>query len=207
MHSKLKTLHCCALDGTDYFFRTPTPFDLPAMRAVLTRRRVRRPTQAEFRVAALAGIKALGELADDAAEADRQQGVMEEWHRLMAPIVEDEIDEPDQELRAAEFERLVGEREEAQVALVSDVSAIEANLGRHWQPYADLLADMKFWTEVTAIEVVRTLLVKIGDQVQPLDENEALRFDAFQAIPLDHLPALEAFARALLMPTETERKN
>lgn len=200
-------IHDCEVGEIIYKFRTPTPFDIPQLRWALTKRKVRRPQLIELKVAALAGIAALGEQAGETEEAERQREVYERWYDLLEPIREDDIDEPDPEKRAAELARQLRARAEDQQLIVAEVAAIEANLARHWDPYADLIADRQFWDELSKVEVVRLLLVKIGDQQQPLDEHQMLAFDAYMALPHDHLPALQAFAQDLITPTESERGN
>ena len=131
----------CPIGGVDYRFRTPDVYDPARARRVLTRQRVRRPSIEEFRVAALAGVAALAAAVNDPEEGIRQRELVEDWYRLLKPIEEDEIDEPDLELRGAELARLKAEREAALQEIFPQIAAIEANLERHYQPYAELLAD------------------------------------------------------------------
>jgi hypothetical protein len=202
-----KDRHRCTIGGQGYWFRTPTVYDLPALRRTLTRRRVRRPSQKEFEVAALAGIAALAETVGDPAEGARQREIMEDWFPLLEPVREDDIDEPDFALRAKELAEREGARVKAQEALLPQVVAIQATLERHWPPYAELLADRRFYDEVSNIEVVRLLLVGIGEGEVRRDADGLLPEAVYQAVPRAHLAELTAFALRLLVPTETERKN
>lgn len=211
MLARVSDLQCCTIGATDYWFRTPTEYDTPLLRHALTKRGIRRPLQAEIRVAAGAGIKALGEVAGDAAEAARQQGVMEDWYRLLTPIVEDDIDEPDLEARAAELARLQQEQADEISAIAAEVSAIEAMLARHWMPYAELLADRALFDDLSGIEIVRQLLVRSGPKGNAtdlaLDVDGRLSSAAYQAIPKAHRPVLTGFAMRLLVPDEALEKN
>lgn len=203
----MKGLHDLTIGARTYLFRAPTVYDLPTVRRFLTRRGIRRPAQHEVEVAALAGITELGEAVGDPAEGYRQREVMEEWHRLLVPTDEDEIDEPDFEARAAEVARLEADRLEAQRAILPQVLAIQATLERHWPPYRELLADRRYWDEISNIEIVRLLLVQI-DEAEVRRDKDGLMLDAdYQALPEDHRPQLAAFALRLLHPTETQRKN
>ncbi len=212
MLAKVNDLHSCELPLSKggsrlYWFRTPTVYDLPQMRWALTRRGIRRPQSIEFRVAGLAGIEALAELAGEPAEGARQAELFEDWYGLLEPTSENDIDEPDFEKRAAELARLEAERAEAQQQLLGEVSAIESNLARHWPPYADLLADRALYDELTRIEVVRLLLVKQNEVPLPLDGDGRLTEGAYRVLPVLHRQPLSAFATALLMPSEDQEKN
>jgi hypothetical protein len=212
MAQAIKGQHDCPVTDAKggvrtYWFRTPTVYDLPTVRRSLTRRGVRRPASHEFEVAAFAGIAAMAETVGEPEEGERQRQLMEEWYRLRAETDEDDIDEPDFELRAAEVLRLEGERIAAQREILPSVAAIEANLERHWPPYAELLADRRFWDEVSNIEIVRLLLVSIDAEPVRRDKDGLMRDADFQALPPDARPVLTAFALRLLVPTETQRKN
>lgn len=196
-----------SLGGTDYWFRAPSVYDPAKMRRVLARQGVRRPAPAELRVAALAGVVALGETVGDLAEGGRQREVLEDWYRLLEPTREDDIDEPDFEKRAAELERLEAARRSELVQLHAQVAAIEANLERHCPPYRELVADRAFWDDVSRIEIVRLLLVKIGAAELQRDEDELVTQAIYRSIPGDHRLPLATFAFRLLAPDETQRKN
>jgi hypothetical protein len=221
---RVSDLHLCKIGDIDYWFRTPTEYDTPLLRHALTRRGVRRPMQAEIRVAAAAGVKALGDIAGDVAEAQRQDALLDDWYRLLKPIIEDEIDEPDFERRAVELARLQQEQSDERRAIAAEVSAIEAMLARHWPPYAELLADRDLFDDLSQIEIVRQLLVRRaekrvesgegGQAVErtievdlPRDRDERLTSAAYQAIPKPHRPVLTAFAMRLLVPGEVLEKN
>lgn len=207
MLARVSDLHQCTIGDSDYWFRTPDAYDLPTLRHALTRRGVRRPMQVEIRVAASAGIKALGDLAGDAAEAARQEAVMQDWYRLLVPITEDEIDEPDLDARATELARMQQEQQDACMAIAAEVAAIEAMLARHWPPYAELLADRALFDDLSQIEIVRQLLVRRGDVVLARDVDGRMAGAAFQSIPKPHYPVLSAFATRLLVPDEELEKN
>lgn len=223
MPVRVSDLHECVIGDTAYWFRTPTEYDTPMLRHALTKRGVRRPLQAELRMAATAGIKALGEVAGDPAEAKRQEGVMEDWYRLLKPIVEDDVDEPDFELRAAELARLHQQQADDCAEIAAEVSAIEAMLARHWPPYAELLADRALFDDLSQIEIVRQLLVRRVDKVPnpdpdtegmieratdlARDRDGRLSSAAYQSIPKPYRPVLTAFAMRLLVPDEDLEKN
>ena len=205
-------LHECALpDGaggvTSYWLRTPTVYDPAKARRLLARQRVRRPGAHEFQVASLAGVRALAEVISDPAEGERQQALLEEWYALLDPLREEDVDEPDFEARAVELARREAERVAALQRLYPSVSAIEANLERHWPPYAELLADRNYWDDVSRIEIVRLLLVRQGPGALPLDDEAMLTGAAYQAIPPEHRVPLATFAFALLTPGASQRKN
>ena len=211
MHS-VKDLHEHVIDGMRYRFRTPTCFDLPRLRRTLTRQGLRRPQHEEFRIASIAGIVALATAIGDPAEGERQKELIKRWYELLEPIREEDIDEPDLEARAAELERLKAERRADQLEIFAEVAAIEANLSRHWPPYAELLADRTYWDEISAIEIVRLLLVKRAKGDDPeetmLRDPDGLLTDrAFQSLPKKHRRALADFATGLLAPDEAEIKN
>lgn len=197
----------CPIGGVVYSFRTPDVYDPARARRVLTRQRVRRPSIEEFRVAALAGVAALAAAVNDPGEGQRQRALVEDWYQLLKPIDEDEIDEPDLELRAAEVARLKAEREAELQDIFPQIAAIEANLERHWQPYAELLADRNFWDDVSRIDIVRLLLVSIDGRTLARGEDGLLRQDVYQSIEKGHRLALAQFAFGLLEPDETTRKN
>lgn len=207
MTASTKEVLSCPIGGVDYSFRTPDVYDPARARRVLTRQRVRRPSIEEFRVAALAGVAALAEAVNDPAEGLRQRELVDDWYRLLKPIDEDEIDEPDLELRSAELARLKAEREAALQEIFPQIAAIEANLERHWQPYAELLADRNFWDDVSRIDIVRLLLVAIDGRTLARGDDGLLRQDVYQSIDKGHRLALAQFAFGLLEPDETTRKN
>src|SRR5205823_2709998 len=137
----------------------------------------------------------------DPIEGQRQKAVMEQWYELLEPISEDDIDEPDFELRAEELQRLQAERQEAQTEIFAEVTAIEANLTRHWPPYAELIADRAYWDEVSRIDLVRLLLVRVDDRPLALNAEGMLTDAAYLGLSSDHRPALAAFATQLLTPS------
>lgn len=204
-----KELHACEVGDETWWFRTPTSFDLPRMRRQLTREGIRRPQLHEFKIASLAGLAALGAQLDEALEADRQRDVVEQWYELLAPLDEDDIDEPDQDKRAVELAERRVARVSAQQAIVAEFMAIEANLERHWPPFAELLADRRYWDDVSAIMVVRLLLRRRGDAVLDRDPEDRLLLSdaAYVALPDEAKAVLGPFASALLAPSETQRKN
>lgn len=197
----------CPLGGRAYRFRAPDVYDPARARRFLTRHKVRRPSLTEFRVVALAGVEALARQVGDEDEGLRQQAVLSEWYELIEPVSEDDIDEPDFELRAVELAAREEERKARQAALQAQAMMIEANLERHWPPYAELLADRQFWDEVSRIDVVRLLLETIDGTPVRRDGDGLMTEAAYQAIPADHRLALATFAFRLLAPDETARKN
>jgi hypothetical protein len=207
MAVSIKELHSCELGSREYWFRTPTAYDTPRLRRELTLQGIRRPLPIEFRVAAIAGIEALGDTAGEPEETERQKELIEEWYELLAPIGEDDIDEPDLELRAAELAARLAEREAARARIFPQVMAVEANLARHWQPYRELLADRGYWDDASAIDIVRLLLVREGNAVLARDADGMVTHEAYRAIPLTDRGPLATFASGLLSPTETQRKN
>jgi hypothetical protein len=178
------------------------------LRRLLTKEGIRRPQLIEFRVSALAGIAALGANAGDTSETRRQSALLEEWYELLAPVREDDIDEPDFEERAVEVQRLEQERAERRREIYPQIAAIEANLERHWPAYRDLLADRQYWDDISAIEMVRLLLARRepGGELAR-DEDGMLTDSAYRSVPRADRPALAGFATGLLHPSEDERKN
>lgn len=208
MISSTNDLHECRLGETSYWFRTPDVYDPAKARRVLTRQRVRRPAPHEFQVAAMAGVAALAEVVGDAAEGQRQRALLEDWYRLIVPTDENEIDEPDLMARGEELLRLEQTRNAAMQAIYPDIAAIEANLERHWPPYAELLADRSFWDDVSRIEIVRLLLSRVGAVAPPRDDEGLMAQSAYQTLlPPEHRVPLATFAFRLLAPSESQRKN
>ena len=208
MTMSVKDQHDLTLGGTTYWLRTPTPYDMPRMRRLLTRQGIRRPAANELRVAALAGLMEMAEIADAAAEGERQRAVIERWYELMPPLDENDFDEPDQERRHAEMAGREAERRDERAALYADVMAIEANLERHFPPYAELIADLRYWDDVSRIDAVRLLLVRIGDDGHlPRDRDDLVDAGVYQALPEGDRVQLATFAFTLLTPSEASRKN
>lgn len=204
-----RELHACEVGDETFWFRTPTSFDLPRMRRQLTREMIRRPQLHEFKIASLAGIMALGEQVGEPEEAERQRGVIEQWYELLVPLREDDIDEPDQDKRLIELAEQQAERSAAQLAIIGEFMAIEANLERHWPPFAELLADRRYWDELSKIMAVRLLLSKRGSMVLEREGQDRLVLSdaAFLALPNAAMLTLVTFAESLLAPGETQRKN
>ena len=207
MTVSLSDLNPVPLGGVTYRLRTPDVYDPARARRFLTRQRVRRPALEEFRVAALAGVAALADAVGDPAEGKRQQAVLEDWYRLAVPHSEDEIDEPDIEARAAALARLEADRRGAQLEIVAEAQAIEANLERHWSPYAELVADRGFWDDVSRIDIVRLLLVDVDGRTCPRDDDGLVTQAAYKAIPPAHRLPLATAGFRLIAPDETQRKN
>jgi len=205
--ASLAELHPCPVGGVDYVFRTPDVYDPARARRLLARQRVRRPALTEFRVAAQAGLTAMGEAAGQMEEGERQAALLGEWYDLADPTDENSIDEPDQDARTAIVATREAERIARQRAIYPEVAAIEANLERHWPPYAELLADRVYWDEVSVIETVRLLLVSKAGQTLPRDDDGLVTQEAYKAIPPYHRMTLATFSFRLLAPDETQRKN
>lgn len=195
------------IDGVRYGLRTPDLYDPARARRVLARQGVRRPSQTEFQVAALAGIEAIAAAADDSDEGVSQKALLERWYALLDPIGEDDIDEPDPMKRGEEWLRRETERRQEIAAIYADVIAIEANLERHCPPYAELLADRTYWDDVSRIEIVRLLLVEIDGAAPARDDEGLVTQDAYRAIPAAHRMPLATAAFRLLAPDESQRKN
>ena len=155
-----------------------------------------------------AGLMAMAETAAAAAEGERQRAVIERWYELMPPLDENDFDEPDQERRHAEMAGREAERRDERAALYADVMAIEANLERHFPPYAELIADLRYWDDVSRIDAVRLLLVRIGDDGHlPRDRDDLVDAGVYQALPEGDRVQLATFAFTLLTPSEASRKN
>lgn len=201
-------LHRCTLKGATYLFREPTIYDPAIVRRILTRQKVRRPMADEFRIAAVHGIARMGEAVGDVAEAERQAGLIEEWYKLSTATSEDDIDEPDFEQRSARLAELERTRKDRLIALLPEIKAIEANLERHWQAYADLQADRNYWDDISRIEIVRLMLVGVeGQPPYARDEEGLLTAAAYRSIPSAHRLDLATFAFELQAPDEATRKN
>lgn len=200
-------LHPLTLGSARYWLRTPTPYDLPKMRRVLARQGVRRPSANELRVAALAGIEQMAALTGAAAEGEAQQDIVTRWYELLAPIDENDVDEPDGEKRAAIVAEREAERQAGIGAIAADVLAIQANLERHHPPYRELVADQDYWDDVSRIDAVRLLLVKSDSATFARDDQDMVASAAYLALPDGDRFALATFAFTLLAPAETQRKN
>ena len=207
MIQKPNELHRCELGDEDNSLRPPTVLDVPRLRRELTRQGVRRPQLQEFRIAALAGIAALGEAAGEPAEAVRQGAVMQQWYDLLTPPSEDEIEEPDLIKRGEILQQQLEQRASDQAAIVSEVIAIEANLERHWPAYADLIADRRYWDDVSEIMAVRLLLRRRGMIQLERGPDHLLTEAAYLGLPQGDTGPLATFASALLAPDEAQRKN
>lgn len=207
MLASVKDQHDLTIGETTYWLRTPTPYDKPRMRRLLARQGVRRPNATELRVAALAGIAQMAAATGQAAEGEAQAAIIERWYELMPPIDENDVEEPDGEKRAAEVARREADRRAEMNALYPDVAAIEANLERHHPPYAELVADSRYWDDVSRIDAVRLLLMRTGDGVLPRDRDDMLDAAVFLTIPEAHRFELATFAFTLLTLTEPQRKN
>jgi hypothetical protein len=203
----LADLHPCPLGGTDYVFRTPDVYDPPRARRLLTRQRVRRPSAMEMQVASLAGVAAMATATGEAEEGEAQADLLRQFHKLVEPIAEDAIDEPDFERRAEILAAREAVRKAALLKIWPEVTAIHANLERHWPPYAELLADRNFWDEVSRIDMTRLLLVSVGGRVLGRDDDGLVTQAEYRAIPRAHRGELGSFAFGLLEPDETQRKN
>lgn len=203
----VKNLQLCEVGDIQYWFRKPTPHDIPNLRWALTKRRVRLPHPIEFRVVALAGIEALGEIAGDPDEAERQRKVFEESHELLEPIDENDLEIVDPVERAEELAKREEARKARQQELFPDLVSIEANLARHWSPYADLIADRNQWRDLSQVEAVRLLLVRRGDETLGRDEHEMLSFDAYETLDPEHIPVLAGFAQGLFAPDKATAGN
>lgn len=207
MLASVKDTHACTVGDVRYEFRTPTLYDPARIQRTLTLQRVRRPMPIEFRVAAIAGLGELGKATGDPAEAERQQGIVEQHFDLLKPTDEDDIDEPDLKARAVELGQREADRLAALAAIRADVMAIEATLERHWPPYAELVADRNYWDAVSRIEIVRLLLDAVNGVPVRRDSDGLMHVDAFAGIPAGHRIDLATFAFQLLAPGETQRKN
>lgn len=197
----------CTIGGVEYLFRTPDVYDPARARRALTRQRVRRPTSLEFRIMALSGVRAMADAVNDPDEGRRQAAIVEEWFELLVETDEDKLDEPDLDTRRQMVKQAEEERKARQEEIYPLFTAIEANLERHWQPYAELLADRIYWDDVSRIEIVRLLLCEIDGKSVPVDAEGFLTHEAYQRIPPEHRLALATFAFRLMTPDETARKN
>ncbi len=195
------------IDGVRYVFRAPSAYDMPAIRRMLTRARVRRPGEHEFQVAAIAGIDAMAEAVDDPAEGERQKALIVEWFELAKPFTEDELDEPDLVKRGEMLEQELAKRTARKVEIYPQIAAIEANLERHCAPYAELKADRDFSDEISNIEVVRRLIESVDGQRLPRDDDDFASAESYQTIKKGHRQKLATFAYSLLAPDEARRKN
>lgn len=207
MTTSVNDLHPLSLGGVKYEFRTPTVYDKPKMRRLLTRQGVRRPLPNELRVAAIAGIAQMAATVGDAEAGEDQIALIDEWYKLLPATDEQDVDEADMDKRAA----IVAEREATRKARIKaiypDVAAIEANLERHHPPYRELIADGNYWDDISRIDSVRLLLDRIDGQQLPRDGDELVDAAVYQAIPDPHRVDLATFAFALLAPSEAQRKN
>lgn len=199
--------HAVTVGGSNYVLRTPTVFDVAAMRRRLTLHGARRPTLTEFRLTALAGTRELARLAGEPAEGERLCGLISDWYELLPEIVEDDIDEIDQEKRRLLLDAQKAERHAARSALLPSLLAIEATLDRHWSDWRALQADREYYDEVSRIDCVRLLLLSIDGDVLERQAEGLISERLYERVLPAHRLELGTAALALLAPTETERKN
>ena len=207
MLASVNDLHDCLIAGTLYQFRSPDIFDQAKIRRSLRQQKVRHPSAAEFRVAALAGVKAMAEIAGEPDEGARQAALVGDWFELQVPTDEDDIDEPDLVARGEIVAEKETERMASLRAITPEVMAIRANLERHWPDYAALLGDSDYWDDVSKIEVVRLLLVSISGGAVKMPGEDFIAPQIYQSIPVKHRMALATFAFHLLGPDGGTRKN
>lgn len=208
MLASIDDLHARTLGGVTYWFRTPDCYDLPRIRRMLTKQGVRRPDRTEMRICAQLGVRRLAESGEwPDGEADRQVDMIDRWYKLLRPLDENDLDEPDQEKRAAQLAALQAERQKDMAALWPEISGIEAMLDRHWPAWSDLRADSQYWDEISRIDTVRVLIARIDDKPVPRDPDGLMRSEAYLDIPAEHRVPLATFAMGLLTPTESQRKN
>jgi hypothetical protein len=205
-------LRSCPVGELNYVFRTPSVYDEAKMRRLLARQKVRRPSLIELRVAAQAGVAEMAKAVGEAEEGVRQQQLIERWYELLEATDENDIDVPDFEARAAELAEREAERKRQLAEIYPQIAAIEANLERHFQPYADLIADKNYWDDVSRVDIVRLLLVKVGkagEVARDLKRDDDYLVDQgeYRAIPKRNRMALATFAFRLMSIEETESKN
>ena len=74
--------------------------------------------------------------------------------------------------------------------------------------YAELVADGRYWDDVSRIDAVRLLLVRTDPGgILPRDRDDLVDGAVYQAIPEAHRFDLATFAFALLAPGDAQRKN
>lgn len=200
-------LHPCQIGDVAYIFRTPDVYDEAKMRRLLARQKVRRPNLIELRVAAQAGVLAMAQATGEAEEGARQKELIEGWYQLIDATDENEVDISDFEERAAEVAVLEAQRKAELAEIYPQIAAIEANLERHYQPYADLIADRNYWDDVSRIDIVRLLLVKVGDRELPRDDEFLVTREEYRRIPKRHRQVLATFGFRLMSVEETQSKN
>lgn len=207
MIASVKDEYDLKLGGATYWLRAPSPYDLPKMRRLLTRQGVRRPTPTDLRVAALAGIEQMSKATGEVEEGERQRDVIERWYELMPAVDENDVDEPDGEKRAAIIAERTAERRAEATAIYPDVAAIEANLERHHPAYRELVADGRYWDDVSRIDAVRLLLTRTNAGVLPRDHDDLVEVGVYMAIPEADRFRLATFAFELLSLSDIRRKN
>lgn len=204
----LADLHPCTIGGTDYVLRTPDVYDPARLRRFMGRQGVRqRPAVIELLVCARAGLTAMAQIAGAAEEGERQAELFEEYYKLLDPVNEDDIDEPDAERRAGIVAQQEAVRAARRVEIYPQVQAIGASLERHWPDYYQLKADRDFWDEVSEIDVVRLLLVSVGGTPVRQDDDRLLTQAAYKAIPAEHRSPLARFAFGLFAPNAGQKKT
>ena len=203
----VKDEHELKLGSATYWLRTASPYDMPKMRRLLTRQGVRRPTPTDLRVAAIAGVEQMADATGEIVEGERQRGLIEEWYEMMPAVDENDVDEPDGEKRAAIVEERDRERRRRMNEIYPDIAAIEANLERHHPVYRELIADGRYWDDVSRIDAVRLLLMRTDAGALPRDRDDLVDTGVFMAIPEADRLRLATFAFELLSLTDTRRKN
>lgn len=200
-------MHLKEIGDKKYRFRTPNLYDLPKMRMRLRKEGVRRPQMAEYEAAALAGVAAMADATGEAQEGERQSAMIERWYQMAVPTDENDLDEPDFELRAAELERLEAARRGEVAKLYPEILMIEANLDRHFAPWRDMRADAEYYDEISRIDSVRLLLREIDGRKLPIDKDDLIIEQVYGMIEETHRMMLGTFALQLLVPSEAEKKS
>lgn len=185
-----------------YSLRVPTVFDRKRLRRAVSSQKAVVHSPDEIRVCLTEGLTAIYAGAGDPDEAARCIGCVDALY-----------DKGDQaELMAAEGVELTDEWRDEVNELAREVREIELIVKRHYQPYAELLADTDFAREIMGLEAVRMCLVEIvkgeGDAQEVTKFGPAGLTDLqFSLIPNAHETTLTTTALSLFAPKgEAEKK-
>lgn len=185
-----------------YTFRVPTVFDRKRLRRAVASQKAVVHAPDEIQVYLKEGLTAIYEEAGDPDEAARCIGVVDALYEKSEQA----------EIMAAEgLEMPDGWTDEVN-ALARDVREIELVVKRHYQPYAELLADVDFAREIMGLEAIRMCLLEIvkgeGEAAVRHAFGQTGPTDAqFSLIPDAHQITLAQKALSLFSPTGDAEKK
>lgn len=181
-----------------YTFRVPTVFDRKRLRRAVASQKAVVHSADEISVVLKEGLTAIYDEAGDPEEAARCIGVVDGLYERAEQA----------EIMAAEgLEMPEGWTDEVN-EMARDVREIELVVKRHYQPYAELLADVDFAREIMGLEAIRMCLVEMKVGVTFTDiGSTGLTDGQFSLIPDAHQISLAQKALSLFSPTGEAAKK